>query len=121
MPCFITIYFRIARKRTQTPPDLTAIANALVATVNRLGFTGRLYGAALQDVIGGFLSEGMSCGNIDLLGRIRAPDGTITYIRDLEMLVIPTLEGQMVSPQTTLFFVTAADIHIEVSTEIPVP
>lgn len=121
VPCFLQIYFRIAKNRTQTSPNIPAIQTAVAHAVNTVDFTGRLYAAALQDVIAGYLTEGMSVGSIDMFGRIRQPDGTMTYLRSNEVLVVPSLPGTMVSPQSVQFFVNPTNINIEISTEIPLP
>lgn len=121
VPCFVTLHFRIAKNRTQADPVLPPIQAAVAAAVNAVGFTGRLYAAMLQDVISGYLAEGMSVGSVDMFGRIRAPDGTMIYPRrNSEVLVVKTCPGKMVSPNTVQFFTDQTQVNIEISTEIPI-
>jgi len=121
IPCFLKVQFRVAKNRKQADPDVLAIADAVARAANTTGFTGRLYAGHLQDVIAGYLQDGMSVGSIDMFGRIRHPDGTSSYVRGDEVLVIPSVDGAMVSPRTVQFFLDPADVEIQVSTEIPVP
>lgn len=121
VPCFLKLNFRIAKNRKQADPDVPSIQDAVARAVNNTDFSGRLYAAHLQDVIAGYLAEGMSVGSIDMFGRLRYPDGTIAYVRGDEVLSIEPVDGAMVSPRTVQFFLDAEDVVIQVSTEIPVP
>lgn len=124
VPCFVTVYFRVARSRVQADPDVNGIATAVAAAINAVGFTGRLYASTITDAAAGFLASGMSTGGIDLLGTIRAPDGQIIYLRDegplpRGVLIVPEIAGDMVGARTVQFFATPADINVEISVEVP--
>jgi uncharacterized phage protein gp47/JayE len=122
IPCFVNVSLSIAKKYTQADPDTSAIAAALANVVNGTGFIGRLYASQLQDAIGGLLPEGMSAGSIDMLGRIRRPDGQTTWLRrSREVLVVPSINGTMVSPRTVQFFLDPANVSVDIRSEIPVP
>ncbi len=121
VPCFMTVAFAVDKTRKQTDPDVTAIQAAVAAEVNNTDFNGRLYASQLLDVIQGFLPDGMSAGAVDMFGRLRWPSGATHYVRSSEVLVIESENGEMVSPRTVQFFLDAADVTIDVRTEIPVP
>lgn len=122
IPCFTRIEFVIAKKRTQADPDLNAIRAAVASVVNSTDFTGRLYVGRIQDAIHGLLSDGMSVGAVDMFGRIRQPDGTLTYLRSESVLEVQDLDGTMVSPRTVQFFCSPdTDVAVSTATDVPVP
>lgn len=120
VPCFVTVYFRVAKNRRQPDPDLDAIREAAADAVNAVDFTGRLYAADVLDAIAPSLSVGMSVGSIKLLGRMRRPDGSVQYFDGDELLVVDAEDGTMVGPHTVQFFADPSDVNVTVSTEIPV-
>lgn len=120
VPCFVELSFLIHKGAGQASPDLIAIKNALSTTVNRTGFHGRLFAGALQDVIYAHLSDGVSCGAIDIFSRVRYPDGAIRYIRDGDILKVPDDPHRLVSAKTVQFFLAPEDIGITVVTTVPV-
>ncbi|WP_196300829.1 hypothetical protein, partial [Streptococcus pneumoniae] len=51
-----------------------------------------------------------------MTGNIFCPDGTVQIIKSQSELSIPDLPLQMVTPQTTAFFIETSDIYISLST-----
>jgi len=121
IPCFTQVSLRIAKRYNQADPDVSAIQATLAAAVNSTGFIGRLYASTLQDAVSSLLPEGMSVGSIDIFGRIRAPSGQMVYLRSDEVLIVPSLNGTMISPRTVQFLTAVSDVAVDVSSEIPVP
>lgn len=121
VPCFMQLNFTLHKGAGVADPDQSSLKNALAAAVNRVGFTGRLFAGALQDVIYAYLPDGVSCGAIDMFGRLRYPDGQTKYIRDSDILVVPDDPHLQVSAKTVQFFLAPEDIGITVRTTVPVP
>ena len=121
VPCFLQLSLSIAKKRTAADPDLDAIKAALAKKVNNSDFTGRLYASELQDVVHGYLPDGMSTSAIDMFGRMRWADGSTHYLRSSEVLIVKSAAGSMVSEKTVQWFLDSEDIAITVKTEVPVP
>jgi len=119
VPCFLSLNFTLNKKAGQDDPDLDGMRAALCQTVNTLGFTGALYASQLQDVIFSYLTDGQTASAVDMHGRIRYPDGTITYLRDTEILQVPDDPANMVTPKTVQFFASPGDIGITVVTKVP--
>jgi len=119
VPCFLSLSFVINKRAGQDDPDVTSIKNAVSKCVNTLGFTGTVYASQLQDVIHSYLRDGQTVSSIDMHGRIRYPDGTISYLRDNELLQVPTDSENMVTPNTVQFYAAAESISIAVITKIP--
>jgi len=119
VPCFVQLSFKIVKRNLSADPDVAAIANALVHTVNTTGFTGTVSASTLQAVIAPYLSDGMSTGAIDMFGRIRYPNNSIKYIRSDETLQVPNSPANMVTPRTVQFFLDAADVGIAVVSAVP--
>jgi hypothetical protein len=112
VPCFLTLTFDIRRESGDTAPDLAAIANDLADAVNHLGFTGQLHASLLANVVHGHLSGKQACGQMELFGRIRRPDGSTGYIRDHSVLTIPDDPTRMVTGRTVAFILDPANVSI---------
>lgn len=119
VPCFVRLNFEIDRRSGDTSPDLDAIKLALCAEVNGVPFIGRLYASQLQNVIYDSLHEDQTVSAIDMFGRIRYPDGSTSYLRDSEALLIPDDPANMVTARTVQFFLNPEDIGITVKTAVP--
>jgi uncharacterized phage protein gp47/JayE len=116
VPCFLEVFFTVQLKSGQTTPDLDTIKTALAQGVNRYGFTGRLPASLLSDIVHDSLEGVSHLTAVDILGRIRRPDGTTRQLRTTETLVIPDEPASMVSARTTAFILAVDDISI--STEV---
>lgn len=119
VPVFLQLHFTINKRTGQADPDLDAIKAALSESINTIGFVGTLWASQIQDVIHNYLTNGQTVSAIDMHGRIRYPDGSITYLRDSELLEIPDDAGNMVTAQTAQFYTDAESIEIAVVTSIP--
>jgi hypothetical protein len=97
-------------------PDLAAMKDALAAAVNRVGFVGALYGSQLQDVVYRFLTDGQTASAVDMLGRLRYPDGSTVWLRDSEVIEVPDDPGNMVTARTVQFFADPSQIGVSVTT-----
>jgi hypothetical protein len=69
----------------------------------------------------------MDVSAIELVGRIRSPDGKMRFITstsvlaitDGNLLTVPDVPGAMVSAATVAFFTAPGQVQIEVVSEIP--
>lgn len=114
VPCFVSLNFAINRPRAAAAPDLNEIKAALCAVINRTGFTGKLYASTLAETVQAQLVGGATHGAMDMLGRLRYPDGTIEYLRSAEALTVPQRPQLAVTRRTVQFFSLPEDIAIAV-------
>jgi len=120
VPCFLTLSFTLQLLPGQASPDVTQIQNALAAYVNATGFIGRLPASKLTDIVQEFLVGDAYAEAVDMLGRIRRPDGSIKLLRSTETLIVPDEPSRMVTARTVTFFLDPNDIAVTVQTaEIP--
>jgi hypothetical protein len=120
VPCFIELSFTIELQAGQTTPDLDAIKTALAQGVNQYGFTGHLPASFLSDIVHNSLVSSAYVSAINILGRIRRPNGTIRQLQTTETLVVPDEPTNMVSGKTVAFLLDTQDIAISVDTaDIP--
>lgn len=119
VPCFVNVSFTVYKKASEPDPDVAAIKVAVAALVNQTGFTGRLFASRVHDVVHGFLANETSVGAIDMLGRLRYPDGRIKYVRDADVLTVPDEPESMVSPKTVQFFCAPEDVGVTVESAVP--
>jgi len=119
VPCFVQINLVINKTAGDPDPDLDGIRNTIVATVNQTDFIGRLDGSRIVDRIHNFLQDNLSVTNLDMLGRIRNPDGTVQYIRDSDTLVVPEQPAKMVTAKTVQFYAETAGVTVSVASTIP--
>ena len=54
-----------------------------------------------------------------MLGRIRNPDGTVQYLRDYDVLVIPEQPEKMVTSKTVQFFTEIDQVTVSIASTIP--
>jgi hypothetical protein len=115
IPCDLKLSFVIFKKINDADVDLTALKEALADKVNRSGFSGRLVASTLQAVIHSFLTGTQAVSSVEMFGAIRRPDGTVKYIRDFDVLEIPTETAKMVSNKTTVFVLDPKNIGVSVN------
>jgi hypothetical protein len=120
IPCFVSLSFTVQQRRTSATVDTDAIKTALAAYVNNESFAGKLYASALSRVVDLLLPDSTDASAIDMLGRIRRPDGTNVFLRSFELLTVPDDTDQFTSGRTTCFFLEKTDIAISVvNVDIP--
>jgi len=116
VPCFMQVSFVISMEPGQSAPDTATIATDLASLVNQIDFTGRLPASALSDVIHNHLAGNASVSAIDMLGRIRKPDGTFKLLHDTALLEVPDEPQNMVTSRTVAFILDPNDVAISVET-----
>jgi len=117
MPCFLQVSFTIQQQAGEDDEISTdGIRAALADVINGISFTGRLPASILTDTIHNFLPDSASLSAIDMLGRIRTPDGETIWLRDDEVLTAPDRPDQMTTYQTLQFFAEPEDIAISLAT-----
>lgn len=119
VPCFVQVNLVINKTAGDADPDVDGIRNAIVAVINQTDFIGRLDGSRLIDAVHNFLRDNLSVTELDMLGRIRNPDGTVQYLRDPDALVIPDQPAKMVTAKTVQFYAEAAGVTVSVASTIP--
>jgi len=112
VPCFLSVSFTLEGKSGLRLPEAADIKSDLTQFVNRLGFTGRLYGSQLLERIHSFLPSGVAVSNLDMFAKILKPDGSVHTMRSSTTISIPNLPDEMVSPRTVCFILDQDDIAI---------
>ena len=114
VPCFTKISFQI-RVEANTPVTAEvelAMKQAIVKAVSAVGFSGQLHASLVTNAAQQFLTGRQAIGEIDMFGRIRRPDGTLTYVRNSEILTIVADNERLVTGRTVSFLVGINDISI---------
>jgi len=120
IPCDLSLNFEIQRRNTTATVDTTAIKKALAAYVNSQGFSGVLYASALARVVDELLPVDIDAGAIDMFGRIRRPDGKISYIRNDNFITVPEDLPSFTSGRTVAFILAVESIAIDdISVSVP--
>lgn len=112
IPCFVQLSFTIQRLEGTEEPDIDTIKNELAAVINLYGFKGKLPASVLTDKIHNYLAENQYCSAIDMHGTIRTPAGEKIKIRSTELLEIPNLPEDLVTPRTVCFITSPSDIGV---------
>lgn len=120
VPCFVRLNLTVYKRAGEEDPDVAAIKAALCRAVNTVGFVGALYASQLQGAVQKLVPAGQSVSAIDMLGRIRYPDGRLQYLRSAELLRVPDDPASMVSPRTVQFFAGPDDVGVSVVAALPV-
>ena len=114
VPCFTTISVAIHIDLSDSISAATILAmkQAIVDAVSLVGFSGQLHASLISTAVHKFLSGRQAVSNVDMFGKIRRPDGTVTYVRDNTLLEIPFDPGRFVTGRTTAFLVGVRDVEI---------
>lgn len=112
VPCFVVVQFTVVKQPGQADPDLAAIADAVAAAVNAVGFTGYLSASVVTAAAAPLLLPGQTVQAMDLLGRIVYPDLSNVTVHDPEALVVPEDPAVMVGSRTVQFFLEPSDVNI---------
>lgn len=119
IPAFTAISLTVHKRSGDDNPDVDGMKNAVAVAINSIGFAGKLYASQLQDAISPFLLPGQRTSAIDMLARVRYPDGTESWLQGSETLVVPDDPANMVTARTVQFFTTSEDIGVTIVTSIP--
>lgn len=115
IPCFVSISATIELRPGQAPPNVDVIKHNLAELVNRYGFTGRLPGSAVLDVIHNSLTGVAHVDGLQLVGMLRRPDGTSRLLQSSETLILPEEPDKMITARTVGFYVDVDDIALSVT------
>lgn len=120
VPCFVQVTLTINKSSGDPDPDINAIKSAVAAEINSVDFQGVLAGSMIIDTVHNYLQGKLMVTELDILGAIRQPDGSTSYLRSADALIIPELPGKMVTAKTVQFFAEVSDISVNVASSIPV-
>lgn len=115
VPCFLSINLTIEKQAGEDDPDAADIKADVVEAVAKIGFAGRLSVGTIAQAVQGNLSGKQTLAGVDMIGRIRRPDGTTKYIRSGSLLSVPDEPAKLVSQKTVAFLLTAADVDVTIS------
>ena len=116
IPCDVSLGFSTQSKDTTEVIDFTAIKTALANYVNTRGFSTSIYAGSLAGIVADLLPANVEISAIDMVGRIRKPDGVVQYITDNNVLTIPETLTAYASGRTVAFFLDENNIEIADST-----
>jgi hypothetical protein len=119
IPCFVQISCVINKSSEDADPDTAGIKTTIAHLVNNTGFIGRLDGSRILDTIHGYIQNDISVTNLDILGKIITPAGTIVWLHDSSSIVVVDNVADMVTSKTVQFFTSADDISVDIETTIP--
>lgn len=117
VPCFLSINVVVEQAPGEVAPDTAVIRNDIATVVNALDFPGRLDAATVVDTVSRYLTTRQVVARVELLGRIRRPDGTSLVIRDQQILRVPATPSRGVTGRTTAFILDPRDIAVSVLTQ----
>jgi len=115
IPCFTSLSIVIERSNASDEVDVDAITDAVTDYVNTTGFPGKLYATAIASVIEPLLPLSGGTDVINMLGRIRNPDGTNTVLQSAEVLTVPDDAENFVSSRTVVFILDPNDVAITIN------
>jgi len=115
IPCFVTLGVTLERTNPADTVDESAIIDALADYVNTTGFPGKLYSSSLASAIESLLPSSVSTDVIDMVGRIRNPDGTNTNLQSTDVLTILNDDPNFVSSRTVVFILDPDDVAITIN------
>jgi hypothetical protein len=119
VPCFVQISCVINKSAGDSDPDVAGIKTTIAHLVNNTGFIGRLDGSRVLDAIHGYIQNDVSVTDLDILGKIITPAGTIMWLHDSSSIVVVDSTDAMVTSKTVQFFTSVDDISVDIETTIP--
>lgn len=115
VPCFVQVALTVYRPANGQAVDEAAVRSAAAATVNAAPFVGRLYGSAILDRVYNVLPSDARVAGLDVLGRLRYPDGQTKYLRSPELLEVDDDPEACVTARTVQFFCWPEDVAVTVA------
>lgn len=115
IPAFTTVSLTIGFQGTGELPDVAPVKTAVASRVNGLNFQfGRLPASIIYDAVHDVISrtEAYVLAPIDILVRIRKPDGTYIQIRSGDQIELPDDPANAVTQRTTIFYLDADDVDV---------
>lgn len=119
IPCFVQVSCIINKSSGDSDPDVAGIKTTIAALINSAGFIGRIDGSRILDSIHGYIQNDVSVTDLDILGKIITPAGTITWLHDSSSIVVIDKPDDMVTAKTVQFFTSTEDISVDIKTTIP--
>lgn len=115
IPAFVTVSLAIGYQGSGELPDAAPIKTAVAERVNALNFQlGRLPASIIYDAVHDVISrtEAYVMSPVDILARIRQPNGTYVQIRSGDQIEIPDDPANEVSQRTVIFYLDADDVDV---------
>jgi hypothetical protein len=115
VPAFVTVSLTIGFQGSGELPEADPIKTAVANRVNALNFQlGRLPASIIYDAVHDVVSrsEAYVLSPIDILARIRQPNGTYVQIRSGDQIEIPDDPANEVSQRTAIFYLDADDVDV---------
>jgi hypothetical protein len=115
VPAFVAVSLAIGYQGLGELPDAAPIKTAVAERVNALNFQlGRLPASIIYDAVHDVISrtEAYVMSPVDILVRIRQPNGTYVQIRSGDQIEIPDDPANEVSQRTVIFYLDADDVDV---------
>lgn len=93
---------------------LDTIKSNLYDYVNGLGLSSELYESNVIAIVQNLITNDQSIASVDFRGRILYPSGRIRFINGKISLPVPNDPTNLVTPNTTAYFLDKSDIQITV-------
>lgn len=117
IPAFTTISLTVAYKDGTDAPDASEIRQTVADRINALNFElGRLPSSTVFDAVHDVISktDAYVIAPIDMMARIRYPDGSVVQLRSPNSLDIPDDASKDVTQRTTVFYLDKNDVDVQV-------
>lgn len=117
VPAFVTISLTIGYQGSEELPDTGPIKEAVANRVSGLDFQlGRLPASVIYDAVHDILprTDAYVLSPIDMLTRIRQPDGEDVWLRSGDQIEIPDDPANQVTQRTVIFYLDADDVDVQI-------
>lgn len=112
VPCFVAVSVTATLPETAVQPDDETVRNEVAVQINNLGFPGSLSASTVSNLIYEWLPAGSTLSPVDLLGKIRRPDGSLEWLHSNSELKVPDRPEMFTTANTVCFYVEPDDIEI---------
>jgi hypothetical protein len=106
-PCMVSLNIRLLKKRPTDSYDslnLQQLKKDIYTYINTIPFGGELYASNLVDICHNYDIKRVDLP-IKMTGLILCPDGSSVSLQNEDVLTIPSLPDQGVTPKTALYFI----------------